>query len=53
MSLAINKIFNDSYDYQTMKCNPVYMYNSAYPYYGLIYEIESLLSEWVRSEIFL
>lgn len=39
VALAINKIFDDCCDYQSMKCNPVYMHNSTYPYYGLIYEM--------------
>lgn len=39
VALAINTISDDCCEYNTMKCDPKFMRNSTYPYYGLIYEM--------------
>jgi len=39
VALAINTVYGDCCDYNTMKADPAYLRNSTYPYYGLIYEM--------------
>ena len=39
VALAINTLYEDCCDYNTMKAVPAYLRNSTYPYYGLIYEM--------------
>ena len=42
VALAINTVFEDCCEYNTMKCKPKVMRNSTYPYYGLIYEMNRI-----------
>lgn len=39
VALAINTVYEDCCEYNSMKCKPSVMHNSSYPYYGLIYEM--------------
>lgn len=39
VALAINTVYKDCCEYNTMKCKPSVMHKSTYPYYGLIYEM--------------
>lgn len=39
VALAINTLYEDCCEYNTLKCKPSAMHNSTYPYYGLIFEM--------------
>lgn len=39
VALAINTVYGDCCEYNTLKCKPSAMHNSTYPYYGLLYEM--------------
>lgn len=39
VALAINTLYEDCCEYNTLKCKPSVMHNSTYPYYGLIFEM--------------
>lgn len=39
VAIAYNTVSSDCCEYNTMKCNPAYLRNSTYPYYGLIFEM--------------
>ncbi len=45
VALAINTVYDDCCEYNTMKADPKYMRNSTYPYYGLIYEMNKYYLE--------
>lgn len=48
VALAINTVFEDCCEYNTMKCKPKVMRNSTYPYYGLIYEMNRYYLEELK-----
>lgn len=39
VALAINTLYDDCCEYNTLKCKPSALHNSTYPYYGLIFEM--------------
>lgn len=39
VAIAYNTLQKDCCNYNTMKCDPAYLHNSTYPYYGLIFEM--------------
>ena len=53
VAVAINTVTRDETqwhgccEYNTMKCDPQYQYNSSYPYYGLIYEMNRYYLEYL------
>ncbi len=41
VALAINTVFEDCCEYNILKAIPFFLHNNTYPYYGLIYEMNS------------
>lgn len=48
VALAINTVYGDCCEYNTLKCKPSAMRNSTYPYYGLIYEMNRYYLEELK-----
>lgn len=45
VALSINVVHDDCCEYKTMKADPLFLHNSTYPYYGLIYEMNRFYLE--------
>lgn len=48
VALAINTVYGDCCEYNTLKCKPFAMHNSTYPYYGLLYEMNRYYLEELK-----